>query len=185
MTRGGPALRPDDPPILVCADMQVQNCGEEGISAREVARCLALLQLWRTELWPVLHLKRVAQAAWFDPEPNLSDWAPAFRPRPGEMVFEHPLPSAYSCSRFAEFMASMRGIHCLMAGYSLDETILATVVEGFHRSHRFAIVGDAVLCAPSGTADPERYRVAMTCAIGKFACIRPSSDLIDAAASAA
>ena len=185
MTRGGPALRPDDPPILVCADMQVQNFGEDGIAAREAARCMALLELWRTELWPVLHLKRVAQAAWFDPEPNPTDWAPAFRPRPGEMVFEHPLPSAYSSSRFAEFMASLRDIHCLMAGCSLDETILATVVEGFHRSHRFAIVGDAVLCARSGTDDPERYRVAMICALGRFADIRQSSNLINAAASAA
>ena len=165
--------------------MQVQNFGEEGDSAREVSRCIALLELWRTELWPVLHLKRVAQAAWFDPEPNLTDWAPAFRPRPGEMVFEHPLPSAYSSSRFAEFMASLRGIHCLMAGCSLDETILGTVVEGFHRSHRFAIVGDAVLCVRSRTADPERYRFAMIHAIGKFAEIRQSSSLIDAAAGAA
>ena len=185
MTRGGPALRGDDPPILVCADMQAQNFGGEGISAREVSRCMALLELWRAELWPVLHLKRVAQAAWFDPEPNLTDWIPAFRPRPGEMVFEHPLPSAYRSSRFAEFMASMRSIHCLMAGCSLDETILATVVEGFHRSHRFAIVGDAVLCVPSGTGDGERYRVAMTHALGKFAGIRQSSSLIDAAAGAA
>jgi hypothetical protein len=184
MTRGGPALRPDDPPILVCADMQAQNFGEQGISVREVSRCIALLELWRGELWPVLHLKRVAQAAWFDPEPNLTDWAPAFRPRPGEMVFEHPLPSAYSSSRFAEFMASMRGIHCLMMGCSLDETILATVVEGFHRGHRFAVVGDAVLCAPSEPGDPVRYRVAMTRAIGKFAIIRQSSHLINAAASA-
>jgi hypothetical protein len=185
MTTGGPALRPDDPPILVCADMQAQNFGAEGISACEAARCIALLELWRTELWPVLHLKRVAQAAWFDPEPNLTDWGAAFRPRPGEMVFEHPLPSAYSSSRFAEFMASMRGIHCLMMGCSLDETILATVVEGFHRSHRFAVVGDAVLCAPSQTDDPERYRVAMTRTLGKFADIRQSSNLIGAAASAA
>ena len=185
MTGGGPALCPGDPPILVCSNMQVQNFDGEGIPARETARCLALLELWRTELWPVLHLKRVAQAAWFDPEPNLTDWVAPFRPRPGEMVFEHPLPSAYSCSRFAEFMASLRGIHCLMAGCSLDETILATVVEGFHRSHRFAIVGDAVWCAPSGTGDGERYRAAMIRAIGKFAGIRQSSSVIDAAASAA
>ncbi|MCQ6498153.1 hypothetical protein, partial [Vibrio parahaemolyticus] len=70
-------------------------------------------------------------------------------------------------------------------GCSLDETILATVVEGFHRSHRFAIVGDAVLYAPPGAGDPERYRAAMTHALGKFAVIRQSGSLIEAAASAA
>jgi nicotinamidase-related amidase len=178
------ALRSENPPILVCADFQAQYLDDECVAGPEITRCLALLALWRAELWPVLHLKRIAQTAWFDPASNLTDWNPAFRPRPGEMVFEHPLPSAYSSSRFAEFMASMRGVHCLMAGCSLDETILATVVEGFHRSHRFAVVGDAVLCGLSETGDPVRYRVAMTRAIGKFADIRQSSSLIDAAAGA-
>jgi hypothetical protein len=185
VTSGGLALRCDDPPILVCADMQAQNLDEENVRGHEVARCLDLLALWRAELWPVLHLKRVAQAAWFDPESNLTDWVAAFRPRPGEMVFEHPLPSSYSSSRFAEFMASMKGIHCLMVGSSLDETILATIVEGFHRSHRFSVVGDAVFCTPSTAEDTSGYRFSILRTLGKFATIRQSCDLIEAAASAA
>src|SRR5262245_44370782 len=123
MSPAGPALRSEDPPILVCADVQAQYLGREGAGDPEVSRLLTLLELWRAELWPVLHLKRIAQVAWFDPASNLTDWVAAFRPQPGEMVFEHPLPSAYSSSRFAEYMASMKGVHCLMAGNSLDETI--------------------------------------------------------------
>ena len=91
----------------------------------------ALLSLWRENLWPVLHLKRIARAAWFNPASNLTDWIEEFRPRPGEMVFEHPLPSAYSSTRFAEYMSSMKNIRCAMMGFSLDETILSTAVEGF------------------------------------------------------
>src|SRR5262249_10069174 len=150
---------------------------------REASRCLALLELWRAELWPVLHLKRIAQAEWFDPSSNVTDWVEAFRPRPGEMVFEHPLPSAYSSSRFAEYMASMKHVHCLMAGCSLDETVLATVIEGFHRGHRFRVVVDAVTCSQSSVADAAGYRASMMSAIGKFAGVEQSSDLIEAAAS--
>src|SRR5262249_35096553 len=139
--------------------------------------------LWRAELWPVLHLKRIAQAAWFDPASSQTDWSAAFRPRPGEMVFEHPLPSAYSSSRFAEYMASLKGVQCLMAGCSLDETILATVIEGFHRGHRYRVVGDAVTCISSGGGDADHYRGSMVQAIRKFACIEQSCDLIEAAAS--
>ena len=95
MTRGRVALRPVDPPVLVCADIQTQYLGDEDATGREASRCLALLELWRAELWPVLHLKRIAQAAWFDPASVVTDWVAAFWPRPGEMVFEHPLPSAY------------------------------------------------------------------------------------------
>jgi Isochorismatase family len=185
MTRDGPALSREDPPILICADLQAQHLSAECAGGLEVSRCLALLGLWRAELWPVLHLKRIAQAAWFDPASKLTDWAVAFRPLPGEMVFEHPLPSAYSSSRFAEYMASMKGVHGLMAGCSLDETILATLIEGFHRGHRFGVVGDAVTCTCAGDGDAEPYRASMMRAVGKFARIERSSDLIEAAASEA
>ena len=183
MTSGHVVLRRTDPPVLVCADVQARHLGEEGVAGRAASRCLALLALWRTELWPVLHLKRIAQAAWFGPESDVTDWAAGFRPRPGELVFEHPLPSAYSSSRFAEYMASMKHVRCLMAGCSLDETILATVIEGFHRGHRFRIVVDAVTCAQPGVVDADLYRASMMCAIGKFAGAELSSELIDAAGS--
>jgi len=185
MTRNRVVLRSADPPILVCTDIQARYLGEECIGGREASRCLALLELWRAELWPVLHLKRIAQAEWFDPASDITDWVEAFRPRPGEMVFEHPLPSAYSASRFAEYMASLRGVCCLLAGCSLDETVLATAIEGFHRGHRFRVVADAVTCPQPGIVDADGYRASMMSAIGKFAGVELSSDLIEAAASEA
>lgn len=185
MTRSGPALSHEHPPILVCADLQAQYLSDQCVAGREALRLLALLELWRTELWPVLHLKRIAQAAWFDPASGLAEWRAAFRPQPGEMVFEHPLPSAYSSPRFAEYMASVRGIHCLMVGCSLDETILATVIEGFHRGHRFCVVGDAVTCVHSACGDAARHHASMMRVIGKFSGVEQSSELIEAAASGA
>ena len=141
----------DDPPILVCADLQIEYLTEgrrHVIADAEpiMSRCLELLTLWRNNLWPVMHLKRIAQAAWFNPASNLTDWIAELKPRPGEMAFEHPLPSAYSSTRFTEYMSNMRNIRCVLSGFSLDETILSTVVDGFHRSHRYQVVGDAVAC---------------------------------------
>ena len=62
----------DDPPILVCADLQVEYLTEgrsHFIADAEAitSRCLQLMTLWRNNLWPVMHLKRIAQAAWFNP----------------------------------------------------------------------------------------------------------------------
>lgn len=182
MTPGRLAISAEQPAVLVCADLQAQHFNGDGVIGREASRCLVLLALWRMELWPVLHLKRIAQAAWFDPASELTDWSAEFRPQPGEMVFEHPLPSACSSPRFAEYMTSMRNVQCLVAGCSLDETVLATVVEGFHRGHRFSVVGDAVTCTHPA-AGGEGYRASIMFAIGKFAGVEGSSDLIEAAAS--
>ena len=111
----------DDPLILVCA-LQVEYFIEGSshlISDAEAitARCLKLMTLWRQNLWPVMHLKRIAQAAWFNPASNLTDWIAELKPRPGELTFEHPLPSAYSSARFAEYMTNMRGIRCVVTGF--------------------------------------------------------------------
>src|SRR5258708_15841217 len=126
----------DDPPILICADLQIEYLTEgrsHVISDAEAvtSRCLELMTLWRGNLWPVMHLKRIAQAAWFNPASNLTDWIPELKPRPAELTFEHPLPSAYSSTPFAEYMSNMKNIRCGLSGFSLDETILSTVVDGF------------------------------------------------------
>jgi nicotinamidase-related amidase len=183
MIAGGdvtPSL-PDDPPILVCADFQIEYLGQGADVDAITSRCGVLLSLWRENLWPVLHLKRIAQAAWFNPASNLTDWIEAFRPRPGEMVFEHPLPSAYSSTRFSEYMTSMKNIRCAMMGFSLDETILSTAIEGFHRGHRYQVVTDAVACSGNGIDEAAHYRLSMIRAVGNFAGVVDSCDLAEAA----
>src|SRR3984893_14966007 len=175
----------DDPPILICADLQTEYLTEgrsHVITDAEAvtSRCLELLTLWRGNLWPVIHLKRIAQAAWFNPASNLTDWIADLKPRPGELAFEHPLPSAYSSTRFAEYMANMKNIRCVVLGFSVDETILSTVIDGFHRSHRYQIVSDAVACRRPGVGDAACYKLAIGKATGNSAGVEASAELIGA-----
>ena len=175
----------DDPPILVCADLQIEYLteGRRHVIADADAissRCLELMTLWRNNLWPILHLKRIAQAAWFNPASNQTNWIADLKPRPGELAFEHPLPSAYSSTRFAEYMANMKNIRCVVSGFSLDETILSTVIDGFHRSHRYQIISDAVACRRLGTGDAASYKMAVVKVVGNFAGILESADLMEA-----
>ena len=187
MSRGSPMkeLLDNDPPMLVCADLQIEYLTEgrgRAVTDAEaiMSRCLALMTLWRANLWPVMHLKRIAQAAWFNPASNLTHWIADLRPRPGELAFEHPLPSAYSSARFADYASSIRNIRFLVMGFSLDETILSTVIEGFHRSHRYQVIGDAVACRCAGVDHAAPYTDAVVKVIGNFASVHRSADLIGA-----
>jgi nicotinamidase-related amidase len=184
MMRSGYMIE-EDPPILVCADLQSEYLAEgrsHAISDAEsiMLCCLELMTLWRDNLWPVMHVKRIAQAAWFNPASNLTNWIAEMKPRPGELAFEHPLPSAYSSARFAEYMSNIRNIRCVVLGFSLDETILATVVDGFHRSHRYQVVSDATACRRVGVGDAASYKAAVVKVIGNFARIRSIADLTGA-----
>src|ERR1700716_204007 len=180
----------DDPLILVCADLQIEyltegRCHVIADADAISSRCLELMTLWRNNLWPILHLKRIAQAAWFNPASNLTNWIADLKPRPGELAFEHPLPAAYSSPRFAEYMANMKNIRCVGLGFSVDETILSTVIDGFHRSHRYQIVSDAVACRRLGTGDAASYKMAVVKVIGNFAGIVESGELMEADATIA
>jgi nicotinamidase-related amidase len=174
-----------DPPVLICADLQCEYLAEgrkhlvaDGDAI--MSRCLELMTLWRDNLWPVIHLKRIAQAAWFNPASNLTNWISELKPMPGELAFEHPLPSAYSSSRYAEYMANMHRIRCVLLGFSLDETILSTVVDGFHRSHRYQVIEDAVACRRPGVGDVASYKQVVTKVLGNFAGVLESADLTGA-----
>jgi hypothetical protein len=70
-----------------------------------------------------------------------------------------------------------------MMGCSLDETILATVIDGFHRGHRFGVVRDAVTCVPSVPGNAGHHRASMMAAISKFAGVGQGSELISWASS--
>ncbi len=175
----------EHPSVLICADLQTEYLTEgrgHVVADAEavISRGLELMALWRNNLWPVLHLKRIAQAAWFNPASHLTDWIAEFKPKPGELTFEHPLPSAYSSTRFAEYMSNMRNTRCVLLGFSLDETVLSTVIDGFHRSHRYQVVSDAVAVRRPGVGDAALYRQAVVRVIGNYAGVLSSAELVAA-----
>jgi nicotinamidase-related amidase len=142
-------------PLLICADLQTETMpGDRTGSGAALAldRCAALLALWRERRWPVAHLRRIARPSWFDQHHDQWDWIEGFRPRPGELTFGHALPSAFSSTRFAEYLRTVRPSPNYLIGCALDETILATAIDGYHRGHQFHVIEDAVLCTPLARA---------------------------------
>jgi hypothetical protein len=83
-----------------------------------------------------------------------------------------------SAHRQENGFGNMKNIRCVLLGFSLDETILSTVVDGFHRSHRYQIVRDAVACRRPGVGDAASYKLAVVNVIGNFAGVQESSGLI-------
>ena len=155
------------PAMLVCCDMQ-DDCRPTSLEGGLVViTCRELLAKWRELRWPVAHLKWVGDAWRRVARP--SDWIDAFRPRPDEFTFEHALPSAYSSAHFEEYMRGIRDTTCVLAGFSLDRTILATAVEGYHRGHRYYLATDAVTCAPSEHASTDHYKRATVSIVQNFA----------------
>jgi nicotinamidase-related amidase len=162
--------------LLICMDMQKEQLisrhgfAHDGMEDR-LARCRETLSQWRARQWPILHLKRVAQAAWFNPASSLTDWIDGWNPLPGEDVFEHALPSAYSSQRFSEFMENLNGVTCRIAGFCLEEAILATVVDAMHRGHDVRVVEEAVFSKENSGVDDASYRKVLFSVIANFSLV--------------
>ncbi len=171
--------------LLLCMNLQKEHLapGRRHMMAgteEVLTACTAIVESWRARLWPIVHLKRIARAAWFNPASAMTDWIDAYRPRPGELVFEHPLPSAYSSARFAAYMAEIgSATRVVMIGFSLDESILATVIDGFHRGHSLRVAGDAVAGRQLDYCDLKTYRRMLFGLIADYAVLEPLSDTLD------
>jgi nicotinamidase-related amidase len=169
--------------LLLCVDLQKAQLTATGLSAfvevdAVLAACRSVLDAWRSRMWPVAHLRRVAQATWFDPASDATDWLDGWRPQPAEMLFEHPLPSAYSSPRFAEYMRHIGPATCTLIGFALEETVLATVIEGFHRGHQFRLITEALACRGSKVCELTAYRGVLTGLAQNYALIQPLQSLL-------
>jgi nicotinamidase-related amidase len=171
--------------LLLCMDLQKEHLApgrrHTMVGTDDVlTACAAIMEGWRTRLWPVVHLRRIARAAWFNPASAMTDWLEAYRPRPGEIVFDHPLPSAYSSARFAAYMAEIgSATRTVIIGFSLDESILATVIDGFHRGHNLRVTGDAVACRQLDYCDLKVYRQMLLGLVADYAVIQLLEGALD------
>jgi nicotinamidase-related amidase len=74
----------------------------------------------------------------------------------------------------------MKNARCVLLGFSLDETVLSTIIDGFHRSHRYQMVSDAVAGRRPGVGDAALYKQAVVKVIGNYAGVLSSAELVEA-----
>jgi hypothetical protein len=70
----------------------------------------------------------------------------------------------------------------LRAGFGWQSPVVSNGfgADGFHGSHRYQVVSDAVACRRPGVGDPVSYKLAVVRVIGNYAGIQGSADLIGA-----
>ena len=176
----------DDPPILVCADLQIEYLteGRRHVIADAEAitsRCLELLTLWRDNLWPVMHLKRIAQAAWFNPASNLTDWIAEFKPTAGRT---HLRASAAVGLQFH----AVRRIHVQHAKHSLRLAQAFPSMRPSCRPSSTAFIAATAIRSSAmrwpadapAVGDAASYKAAVIKVIGNYAGVQESSDLVGA-----
>jgi nicotinamidase-related amidase len=172
-----------DQPLICFLDLQVEYVAEGRALALDACtpwmeNCRQLLALARTERMSIAHFRQLRRGTVLNPATGFASWIEEFRPRPSEMIFERALPSCYAAERFASVLDHIDHPIVILAGLTGHGACLATVLDGFHRRHRFIYVSDASSTPGLGTLDAAASHACVTEIIGCYAEVSTTEKII-------
>jgi len=176
-------------PILVLIDVQREYVAPgrpfhiAGIGP-SLENCRRMLAHARANCWPVAHVRHLQAGHLFNEGLEYSRFVEGFEPLPSEMLFTKSSLSCYSSEAFAGFMESARQEDVYLVGYNAQMCCLSTIVEGYHRGHRFNYVADASCArATAHAGELEAHRHACDI-ISIYATLVSTGEVVKAQAAA-
>ena len=155
-------------PILLLVDLHggAVPAPPEAI-APVLENCRRLLAAARRQRMPVAFVRQIqAERGWrTGPYPS---WFPDLAPTRADMVFDRNAPSCYGSPEFCDMADHSPGMFAI-AGLCSELSCVSTVVEGYHRGHRFTYIEDASASRGlNGTGSADMHR-AVTTVLGAYA----------------
>jgi ureidoacrylate peracid hydrolase len=108
-----------------------------------------MLGFARSQKWPIAHVQHLQDGDLFGRSNDTSKFIVGFAPSDGEVHAVKGNYSAFSSPAFVKFAADHADHEFIVIGYGTTMCCLATIVDGYHRGYRFALVEDA--CAAKAT----------------------------------
>jgi len=150
-----------DTPTLVLVDLHDSASASAFPHRKELAdaleKCRMALRYARQHSLPVAFVRQMSPAPSFLAPRAYPSWMQDITPRRTEMVFERSLPSCYASNEFAQMARVSRGL--VLAGLFGETSCLATLIDGYSRSHIFTYLTDSsVSLGHSGIPSGEMHR---------------------------
>jgi ureidoacrylate peracid hydrolase len=111
----------------------------------------AMLRFARTQDWPIVHVQHLQDGEIFNRNSDTSDFIDSFVPEANEVLAVKNNYSSFSSPAFVKFAADHPDHEFIVIGYGTTMCCLSTIVDGYHRGYRFALVEDA--CAALAVGD--------------------------------
>lgn len=106
-------------------------------------KAYAMLCFARSQGWPIVHVQHLQDGDLFNRSADTSDFIDGFVPARGETVAIKGNFSSFSSPVFTKFAAEHADHEFVVIGYGTTMCCLSTIVDGYHRGYRFALVEDA------------------------------------------
>lgn len=157
------------PPLVFVDMLEDQLDAEAGFGKGEIApmleRCRLLLGEARARHWPVAFVRPAAE-----PSSRPARWIEGFEPKRSDMVFDRSGHSCYSSEEFADAMEASGRVF-VIAGFSVESTCLATLMDAQQFDQFAGLVSDATVTRPLPGNDAQESHRAVTAVAGRFGTI--------------
>jgi ureidoacrylate peracid hydrolase len=144
-------------------------------------KAYSMLQCARSQGWPIAHVQHLQDGDLFNRSAATSDFVDGFMPEHGETIAVKGNFSSFSSPEFVKFTAEHADHEFLVIGYGTTMCCLSTIVDGYHRGYRYALVEDA--CAARsvrGHSEVAMHEHAVA-TLATFARVTSTGQEIDAA----
>ncbi len=169
--------------LLVLIDIQKEYTSEGrpfhiksiGPSLRNAQR---VLQQARDGDWPIIHVRHLQDGKSFNVSSEFSHFVDGFSPLEGEVVATKNNVSSYSSPEFAKFAEAHSAYQFVIVGYGSTMCCIGTIVEGYHRGHRFTFIQDASAARAADGLSEESMHSHVSTIIKTFATVMDTVDMI-------
>lgn len=140
----------------------------------------AMLRFARSENWPIVHVQHLQDGDLFNRASDTSDFVDGFVPERGETHAIKGNYSSYSSPAFMQFVNEHPDHELVVIGYGTTMCCLSTIVDGYHRGQRFALVEDACAARAAGGHSEASMHQHATAILGPFARLTSTAQEIAA-----
>lgn len=147
----------------------------------------ALLQAWRRQGLPIIHVRNAAvdEQSWFHPNHRGYAFRPGFEPEPGEGLVEKPVNSAFIGTDLDLRLRRLGAGGIVLFGMRTDMCVSSTARSGANLGWRVVVAGDACDCCdlPDPFGDgvisaEEAHRVHLATLADEFARVATTVEVI-------
>jgi nicotinamidase-related amidase len=170
-----------DTPTLVLVDLHDSASASAYPHSKDLLealeKCRLALRYARQHGLPVAFVRQISPTPSFLAARAYPSWMQDITPRRTDMVFERSLPSCYASNEFAQMARQSRGL--VLAGLFGETSCLATLIDGYSRSHIFTFLADASVSLGHGGISPDEMHRSVAGIASLYSDVSPTHAWID------
>jgi len=164
-------------PVLVCLDLQREHIARAPEAADYVENCKRVLRHARAVGWQIAHVQR--HDGRMAPLPEVLRPIEGLEPRPREPVFYRDGPSAFGSAGFCDYVERLGDPRLIVIGFSLDASVLFTVVSSFELGLSVTVVEGALAAPATGRFSRETAESVLLGVLSTYAEVVNPDELLD------